>query len=149
MLEPMGISVALLTAGVKGAARQSALDAIRTGAAQLVVGTHAVLGEGVRFARLGLAVTDEQHRFSVRQRAALADKADNPHLLVMSATPIPRTLGLLLFGDLDISVLDELPPGRTPGKDICHHGQKAGRYVRLSGPAAWRGAAGIYCVPAD
>lgn len=107
MLEPLGISVALLTAGVKGAARQSVLDAIRTGAAQLVVGTHAVLGEGVEFARLGLAVTDEQHRFGVRQRAALADKADNPHLLVMSATPIPRTLGLLLFGDLDISVLDE------------------------------------------
>lgn len=124
MLEPMGISVALLTAGVKGAARQSALDAIRTGAAQLVVGTHAVLGEGVQFARLGLAVTDEQHRFGVRQRAALADKADNPHLLVMSATPIPRTLGLLLFGDLDISVLDELPPGRTPVKTYAITGRK-------------------------
>lgn len=124
MLEPMGISVALLTAGVKGAARQSALDAIRTGAAQLVVGTHAVLGEGVQFARLGLAVTDEQHRFGVRQRAALADKADNPHLLVMSATPIPRTLGLLMFGDLDISVLDELPPGRTPVKTYAITGKK-------------------------
>ena len=124
MLEPLGISVALLTAGVKGAARQSVLDAIRTGAAQLVVGTHAVLGEGVEFARLGLAVTDEQHRFGVRQRAALADKADNPHLLVMSATPIPRTLGLLLFGDLDISVLDELPPGRTPVKTYAITGRK-------------------------
>ena len=124
MLEPLGISVALLTAGVKGAARQSVLDAIRTGAAQLVVGTHAVLGEGVEFARLGLAVTDEQHRFGVRQRAALADKADNPHLIVMSATPIPRTLGLLLFGDLDISVLDELPPGRTPVKTYAITGRK-------------------------
>ena len=89
-----------------------------------MVGTHAVLGEGVEFARLGLAVTDEQHRFGVRQRAALADKADNPHLLVMSATPIPRTLGLLLFGDLDISVLDELPPGRTPVKTYAITGRK-------------------------
>ena len=124
LLEPMGISVALLTAGVKGTARNHVLDAVRTGAAQLVVGTHAVLSDGVEFARLGLAVTDEQHRFGVRQRAALADKADHPHLLVMSATPIPRTLGLLLFGDLDISVLDELPPGRTPVKTYAVTGKK-------------------------
>lgn len=124
LLEPLGISVVLLTAGVKGAARSHVLDAVRTGAAQLVVGTHAVLGDGVEFARLGLAVTDEQHRFGVRQRAALADKADHPHLLVMSATPIPRTLGLLMFGDLDISVLDELPPGRTPVKTYAVTGKK-------------------------
>jgi ATP-dependent DNA helicase RecG len=82
------------------------------------------LGEGVRFARLGFAVTDEQHRFGVRQRGQLAAKADHPHLLVMSATPIPRTLGLLMFGDLDISVLDELPPGRTPVKTYAVTGKK-------------------------
>ena len=88
------------------------------------MGTHAILSEGVEFARLGLAVIDEQHRFGVRQRGMLAEKAANPHLLVMSATPIPRTLGLLIYGDLDISVLDELPPGRTPVKTRCITGKK-------------------------
>ena len=114
LLAPLGIRVALLTGSVKGAAKKAALRAIAAGEVELVVGTHAVLSAGVEFARLGFAVTDEQHRFGVRQRSLLAAKADHPHLLVMSATPIPRTLGLLMFGDLDISVLDELPPGRTP-----------------------------------
>ena len=82
------------------------------------------MSEGVEFARLGLAVIDEQHRFGVRQRGALAEKAANPHLLVMSATPIPRTLGLLIYGDLDISILDELPPGRTPVKTRCITGKR-------------------------
>ena len=82
------------------------------------------ISEGVEFARLGLAVIDEQHRFGVRQRGMLAEKAANPHLLVMSATPIPRTLGLLIYGDLDISILDELPPGRTPVKTRCITGKK-------------------------
>ena len=89
-----------------------------------MVGTHAILSEGVEFARLGLAVVDEQHRFGVRQRGMLAEKAANPHLLVMSATPIPRTLGLLIYGDLDISILDELPPGRKPVKTRCITGKK-------------------------
>ena len=89
-----------------------------------MVGTHAILSEGVEFARLGLAVIDEQHRFGVRQRGMLAEKAANPHLLVMSATPIPRTLGLLIYGDLDISILDELPPGRKPVKTRCITGKK-------------------------
>ena len=88
------------------------------------MGTHAILSEGVEFARLGLAVVDEQHRFGVRQRGLLAEKAANPHLLVMSATPIPRTLGLLMYGDLDISILDELPPGRKPVKTRCITGKK-------------------------
>ena len=103
---------------------QMRLAAIRNDEADLVVGTHAILSEGVEFARLGLAVIDEQHRFGVRQRGMLAEKAANPHLLVMSATPIPRTLGLLIYGDLDISILDELPPGRTPVKTRCITGQK-------------------------
>ena len=113
---PLGLSVVLLTGSIKGAAKKQALAAIASGQAHIIVGTHAVLSSGVNFAKLGFAVTDEQHRFGVRQRSQLAAKADHPHLLVMSATPIPRTLGLLLFGDLDISVLDELPPGRTPIK---------------------------------
>ena len=116
LLAPLGLQTALLTGAVKGKERAATLAAIADGRAQIVVGTHAVLGEQVRFAKLGFVVTDEQHRFGVRQRAALAAKADHPHILVMSATPIPRTLGLLLYGDLDISVLDELPPGRKPVK---------------------------------
>ena len=87
-------------------------------------GDAVILSEGVEFARLGLAVVDEQHRFGVRQRGMLAEKAANPHLLVMSATPIPRTLGLLIYGDLDISILDELPPGRKPVKTRCITGKK-------------------------
>ena len=124
MLSPFGMRVALLTGGMKAAAKRSTLAAIREDQADLVVGTHAILSEGVEFARLGLAVIDEQHRFGVRQRGMLAEKAANPHLLVMSATPIPRTLGLLIYGDLDISVLDELPPGRTPVKTRCITGKK-------------------------
>ncbi|MDL2327993.1 ATP-dependent DNA helicase RecG [Ruminococcaceae bacterium OttesenSCG-928-A11] len=124
-LAPLGLRVALLTGSVKGKARTAALKAIAAGEADLVVGTHAVLSEPVTFKNLGFAVTDEQHRFGVRQRGLLAAKAKPaggrkkaamPHLLVMSATPIPRTLALLMFGDLDVSVLDELPPGRQPVK---------------------------------
>ena len=124
LLAPFGMRVALLTGGMKAAVRRTTLTAIREDQADLVVGTHAILSEGVEFARLGLAVVDEQHRFGVRQRGMLAEKAENPHLLVMSATPIPRTLGLLLYGDLDISILDELPPGRKPVKTRCITGKK-------------------------
>ena len=124
MLAPFGMRVALLTGGMKAAARRTTLAAIRSDEADLVVGTHAILSEGVEFARLGLAVVDEQHRFGVRQRGMLAEKAANPHLLMMSATPIPRTLGLLIYGDLDISILDELPPGRKPVKTRCITGKK-------------------------
>ena len=124
LLSPFGMRVALLTGGMKAAARRTTLAAIRDDEADLIVGTHAILSEGVEFARLGLAVVDEQHRFGVRQRGILAGKANNPHLLVMSATPIPRTLGLLMYGDLDISILDELPPGRKPVKTRCITGKK-------------------------
>ena len=124
LLEPFGIEVALLTGGMKAAEKRRALAAIADGRAGLVVGTHAVITDKVQFANLGLAVVDEQHRFGVRQRTLLAGKAKQPHLLVMSATPIPRTLGLLMYGDLDISILDELPPGRTPVKTWFINGKK-------------------------
>lgn len=124
LLGPFGVRVALLTGGMRAAARRSAYAAIAAGEADLVVGTHAVITSAVQFARLGLAVVDEQHRFGVRQRGLLAGKAGAPHLLVMSATPIPRTLGLLLYGDLDISILDELPPGRKPVRTRAVPGEK-------------------------
>lgn len=123
-LEPFGITVALLSGGMKAAPRRAALAAIANGDADLVVGTHAVIGQQVEFSRLGLVIVDEQHRFGVRQRGLLADKASKPHVLVMSATPIPRTLGLLMYGDLDISILDELPPGRQPVKTRTVNGNK-------------------------
>ncbi len=85
----------------------------------VVIGTHALIQEGVQFARLGIVITDEQHRFGVRQRVALADKSAAPNVLVMTATPIPRTLAMILYGDMDISILDEMPPGRGPVKTFC------------------------------
>ena len=123
-LEPFGINVTLLVGGMKAAEKRIALSAIEDGRAGLVVGTHAVLTDKVAFKNLGLAIVDEQHRFGVRQRGLLAGKAQSPHLLVMSATPIPRTLGLLMYGDLDISVLDELPPGRKPIRTWFINGKK-------------------------
>ncbi len=117
-LEPLGIQVAWLTGSVKGKARQKMLEAVASGEANLVVGTHAVIEDKVSFAKLGLAVVDEQHRFGVAQRLALrkklASQALEPHLLMMSATPIPRTLAMTYFADLDVSTIDELPPGRSP-----------------------------------
>jgi ATP-dependent DNA helicase RecG len=117
-LEPLGVQIAWLTGSRKGKARQKMVERIASGEAGLVVGTHAVIQDDVQFAKLGLAVIDEQHRFGVAQRLALRDKLEaqalEPHLLMMSATPIPRTLAMTLFADLDISTIDQLPPGRTP-----------------------------------
>jgi ATP-dependent DNA helicase RecG len=114
-LAPLGVEVAWLSGSLKKAAKQAMqLQAATT--AQLVVGTHALIQEGVDFARLGLAIVDEQHRFGVAQRLELRKKGGNPHQLMMSATPIPRTLAMSYYADLDVSVLDELPPGRTPVK---------------------------------
>ncbi len=114
-LRGMDIQVDLLTGIVKSKRRQQVLDDLIAGRTQILVGTHAVLEDPVRFARLGLAVIDEQHRFGVAQRAKLWGKSDNPpHILVMTATPIPRTLAMTIYGDLDVSVIDELPPGRKP-----------------------------------
>ena len=112
IFESAGVRTALLTASVKAAKKKEVLAGLADGSIGLVIGTHALLSESVTFRRLGFVVTDEQHRFGVAQRAALSAKGDNPHLLVMSATPIPRTLALMIYGDLDLSVLDELPPGR-------------------------------------
>ncbi|HSF02680.1 MAG TPA: ATP-dependent DNA helicase RecG, partial [Solirubrobacterales bacterium] len=112
LLGALEVRVALLTAGQKGRAREAALRAAQSGEAPIVVGTHALIQEGARFHRLGLVVVDEQHRFGVLQRASLRAKGQHPDVLVMTATPIPRTLALTLYGDLDVSVLDELPPGR-------------------------------------
>ena len=115
LLEPAGVRVGLLTGAVKGKARKALLSALAAGELDLLIGTHALLSEGVDYADLGLVITDEQHRFGVAQRAALSAKARQPpHVLVLSATPIPRTLSLVIYGDLDVSVIDELPPGRTP-----------------------------------
>jgi len=114
IFERAGYKVELLVSGLKAAPKREALDNIRSGKAQLVVGTHAVIEERVVFKRLGLVIVDEQHRFGVLQRKQLIDKGRMPDVLVMTATPIPRTLALTLFGDLDTSVIDEMPPGRTP-----------------------------------
>ena len=140
MLSPAGIEVGLLTGSMRAAEKRKVLSALETGALPFVVGTHALLSQGVAFRRLGLVITDEQHRFGVEQRAALAAKANtpkdppqagrrlcgegggeedfSPNVLVMSATPIPRTLALIIYGDLDVSVIDELPPGRMPVKTV-------------------------------
>ncbi len=114
MLEPARITVALLTGSQTAGEKRNIKKALAAGDIQVVVGTHALLSQGVDFQNLALAVVDEQHRFGVNQRSALAAKGVHPHLLVLSATPIPRTLALILYGDLDVSVLDELPPGRRP-----------------------------------
>lgn len=113
-LEPVGVRVVLLTGGMRRAQRDAVLAELSRGEADLVVGTHALLQEDVVFDRLALVVVDEQHKFGVAQRAALRAKGHEPDVLVMTATPIPRTLALTLYGDLDVSVLDELPPGRHP-----------------------------------
>jgi len=116
-LEPLGVKVTWLAGKVQGKARQAALDAVADGAS-VVIGTHALMQEGVNFRALGLAIIDEQHRFGVHQRLALRDKGRNgtqtPHQLVLTATPIPRTLAMTAYADLDVSVIDELPPGRSP-----------------------------------
>ena len=117
------MSIQLLTGRVRAKDRQSVLDGLRDGSVDIVVGTHALLTDDVRFRALGVIVIDEQHRFGVEQRAALRDKgrarsgeAADPDMLVMTATPIPRTAAMVVFGDLDISVLDEMPQGRLPIK---------------------------------
>lgn len=110
----MGIEVALITASLKGKAKKELLERVAGGSAKIIIGTHAVIQEKVEFARLGLGIIDEQHRFGVLQRGVLRKKGVNPDILVMTATPIPRTLAMTLFGDLDLSVIDEMPPGRIP-----------------------------------
>ncbi len=112
--EPCGIRVGLLTGSMTAAQKRHIRELTALGMIDVLIGTHALISDGVEFASLGLVITDEQHRFGVNQRGALAAKGKNPHVLVMSATPIPRTLALIIYGDLDISVLDEMPKGRIP-----------------------------------
>jgi ATP-dependent DNA helicase RecG len=114
VFQPMGVEVALVTGSGAGSGKRSARAAVESGQARVAVGTQALIQEGVAFQRLGLVLIDEQHRFGVLQRQALGQKGLRPDVLVMTATPIPRTLAMTLYGDLDLSVLDELPPGRTP-----------------------------------
>ncbi len=114
--EGMGINIVMLTGSMKAKEKRLAYDMISTGAADVVVGTHAIIQDAVEFNDLAMVVADEQHRFGVEQRAKLVAKGNNPHMVVMSATPIPRTLALILYGDLDISIIDELPPGRKTVK---------------------------------
>ena len=113
-LTPLGVEASLLTGKLKPAARSEVRDALAAGSARFLVGTHAIIQEGVSFARLGLGIIDEQHRFGVLQRKRLKGLGENPDILLMTATPIPRTLAMTLYGDLDLSFLDELPPGRQP-----------------------------------
>ena len=124
LFQGLDVHIALLTGRTTAKERQQLLEELAQGHIDILIGTHALIQDDVAFRCLGLVVTDEQHRFGVRQRGLLAEKAANPHLLVMSATPIPRTLGLLMYGDLDISILDELPPGRKPVKTRCITGKK-------------------------
>lgn len=114
MLDKLGLRCTLLTGSMTAAQKRNALAAIESGSADVVVGTHALIQQSVVFHRLGAVIADEQHRFGVAQRAALSAKGETPHVLVMSATPIPRTLALIMYGDLDVSILDETPPGRSP-----------------------------------
>ena len=117
-LGPCGLKTVMLTGSLRAAERRDVLDALQGGSAQVVVGTHAVFGADVDFSNLGLVIVDEQHRFGVLQKKSLISKASAPHVLVMTATPIPRTLVLSVYGDLEVSVLDELPPGRGPVKTL-------------------------------
>jgi len=123
--DQLGVVTALVTAGMRGKAKAAALEAIAIGDAQIVIGTHAVIQEKVEFAKLGLGIIDEQHRFGVLQRGLLKKKGQNPDILVMTATPIPRTLAMTVYGDLSLSVIDQMPPGRTPVETrVCRESQR-------------------------
>ena len=152
LLEPMGIRCRLLTGSTRAAERKKILAELKNGECHAVFGTHALISEGVDYARLGLAVTDEQHRFGVRQRSRLQEKGmpekdgRAPHVLVMSATPIPRTLALILYGDLDFSLVDELPPGRKPVQTrLVPQEKRSDMYQFLRGQTAQGKQAYVVC----
>lgn len=133
LFEKADIKIELLTGSVTAAKKRAIKERLKRGETDLVIGTHALIQDDVEFKSLGLVITDEQHRFGVKHRSALSRKGDGPHTLVMSATPIPRTLALMLYGDLDVSVLDELPPGRQPIETYYVTGKlrtRAFRYVK-------------------
>jgi ATP-dependent DNA helicase RecG len=141
-LEPFGVRIAWLSGRVKGRARSAVLQEISEGAVALVVGTHALFQEGVTFASLALVIVDEQHRFGVHQRLALTEKASGqalPHQLVLTATPIPRTLSMVAYADLDCSVIDELPPGRTPVQTTLLDSQRRDQVIQRVGAGCGEG----------
>jgi ATP-dependent DNA helicase RecG len=132
--DALGIQVGWLTGKVKGKARSRVLEGMADGSLQVVIGTHALFQDDVAFRQLGLVVIDEQHRFGVHQRLALRDKGRTqkkvPHQLIMTATPIPRTLSMTLYADLDTSVIDELPPGRTPVQTVVLSEQRRDEIIQ-------------------
>ena len=145
-LAPLGVTCGLLTGKMTTAERRRAHEAIESGEWQVVIGTHALISEGVSFQKLGLVITDEQHRFGVRQRTMLEGKGGSPHVMVMSATPIPRSLSLVLYGDLDLSTVDELPPGRTPVRTrIVPEEKREGLYSFIRAQAAQGRQAYVVC----
>ena len=146
-LEPLGLNVDLLCSSLKAREKQEVLERLSSGKTDIIVGTHSIIQPEVAFKALGLVITDEQHRFGVNQRSLLAEKGDTPNILVMTATPIPRTLAVILYGDLDISVIDTMPPGRKPVRtylrnndsrdniyDFVHNEVKAGRQAYVVAP---------------
>jgi ATP-dependent DNA helicase RecG len=146
LLEPLGIRIGLLTGSTPGEDRAKLLRAITSGEIHVVIGTHALIQEEVNFHHLGLAIIDEQHRFGVRQRADLKAKGMKPHILVMTATPIPRTLALTLYGDLELSVIDEMPPGRRPVKtELIPEGMRPQVYRFVTAEIRRGGSAYIIC----
>ncbi|MBD3610788.1 MAG: ATP-dependent DNA helicase RecG, partial [Gammaproteobacteria bacterium] len=142
-LQPLGIELCWLTGRLKGQAREQTLQRMRDGEVQLITGTHALFQDEVGFAQLGLVIIDEQHRFGVHQRLALREKGAHegkyPHQLIMTATPIPRTLAMTAYADLDVSVIDELPPGRTPVETIVLSDQRRDEVVERIGRACKQG----------
>jgi len=131
LLEPLGLSVVLVSGAGRAAARKDLLGKVASGATQVVIGTHAIIQQGVRFAKLGLAVVDEQHRFGVLQRKTLIEKGYKPDVLVLTATPIPRTLAMTVYGDLDVSVIEEMPPGRKPVRTFLLSDSQRGRAYQI------------------
>ena len=121
--EPIGIKVDLLCSSLKAKEKKQVLEDLESGSTDILVGTHAIIQPDVKFKSLGLVITDEQHRFGVNQRSLLAEKGSDPNVLVMTATPIPRTLAVILYGDLDISVIDTMPKGRRPIRTFLRSGE--------------------------
>ncbi|MDR3052038.1 MAG: ATP-dependent DNA helicase RecG [Oscillospiraceae bacterium] len=146
LLQPLGVRCELLTGATPAVQRKRVLQALAGGSCQVAIGTHALISPGVDYAGLGLVITDEQHRFGVRQRSALAQKGASPNVLVLSATPIPRSLALVLYGDLRISVIDELPPGRVPVRTrVVPEEKRADMYAFVRDQAARGGQVYVVC----
>lgn len=146
LFEPLGVRVGLLKSGMKAAEKRQVLSQLKSGEMQLVIGTHALISQSAEYQNLGLVIADEQHRFGVRQRAALMQKGQGNHALFMSATPIPRTLSMILYGDLDVSVIDEMPPGRKPVTTrIVLPNKREDMYLFLANRARQGGQAYVVC----